>query len=552
MKGISYNYNNDTQYLSITVLPSEMEQDVDTQSIIDSLKDTPYADFYVSKRALKTTCDKANLAFKTGDTSAITAEIAQLRHAEVEFIISEDALSASLRLTAPYGGKMPNAITIRNLAYKNRIRRGVGLRHIEALLTEAAKVEPGDIVEGVIAKGLPAKNGKNSRFIPLVPNALERVLKPKTDDSSKSDLRNLGDIICVKVGTPVLRRTAPTQGRKGFDVKDTLLIAKPGKWLDFKMGMNTVVSDDDDNILIAKMSGMPKYHNLKMDIDETFICNGVNVGTGHVTYEGAILVNGDVAEKMIVKATKDITINGFVESAIIEAGGDIIITEGAMGKVVEDSEAFSCTLIAGGSIHIQHGQGIDLKAKGDITVARQLAYSRIHSGGGVTVGQLDKPMGNLFACDLTCQDKVEAGTLGAVAGSTLKVDFSPGLAVLTEKKDTIDDLLRHLRENNLRHKEKLALINQRLTHKDLASKVSEVKAMLHNETALLFWLEKKSLELQTRKDDYLANIKLKANKRLYSGVSAKLNNRNWRSERELERCEIRYDAHKWHYHPIID
>ncbi|MEG3767524.1 FapA family protein [Alteromonas sp. 14N.309.X.WAT.G.H12] len=551
MKGISYNYNNDTQFLTLTIDPGAMEQDIDRGGVIDYLSTTPYANFYVSKRSLKSLCDKANLAFKTGDTTPITADIAQLRHAEVEFVISKDALSASLRLTTPYGGKMPNAITVRNLAYKNRIRRGVGLRHIEALLSLAEDAEPGEIIEGVIAKGMPAKNGKNSRFIPLVPNALERVLKPQTDDNNKTDLRNLGDVVCVKVGTPVLRRTPPTQGRKGFDVKDTLLIPKPGKWLDFKMGTNTAVSDDDENVLIAKMSGMPKYHNLKMDIDETFICKGVNVGTGHVTYEGAILVNGDVAEKMIVKSPKDITINGFVESAHIEAGGDIIITEGAMGKVDDNSQNYSCTLIAGGSIHIQHGQGIDLRAKGDITVSRQLAYSRIHSGGGVTVGQLDKPMGNLFACELICQDKVEAGTLGAVAGSTLKVDFSPGLAVLTEKKETIDELLKHLRENNLRHKEKLALIVQRLTHKDLEHKVSEVKAMLHNETALLFWLEKKSIELQTRKDEYVARIKLKANKRLYTGVSAKLNNRNWRSERELESCEIRYNAHQWHYHPIV-
>jgi len=50
---------------------------------------------------------------------------------------------------------------------------------------------------------------------------------------------------------------------------------------------------------------------------------------------------------------------------------------------------------------------------------------------------------------------------------------------------------------------------------------------------------------------YQSGIKLVANKRLYSGVSAKLNNRNWRSEREYDRAKVFYDAHQWVYEPIV-
>ena len=61
---------------------------------------------------------------------------------------------------------------------------------------------------------------------------------------------------------------------------------------------------------------------------------------------------------MQIKAAGDVTINGFVESAYIESGGDIIITEGAMGKVNDTQGEFQCRLVAAGSIHVQHGQGI--------------------------------------------------------------------------------------------------------------------------------------------------------------------------------------------------
>lgn len=531
--------------------PSEFTSEVDIREIKKQLESGETKRLYVSEKALKSACDRANHYFKTGDGTIVQERIGERKNAEVEFRVPDDGMHANLVLTTPYGGKLPALSTIKSLAIKNRVIRGVSTKKIESMLSNARRAEPGTVLEETIAKGLPAKNGKNSKFIPLVPNALERVLKPQADDGERVDMRNLGEIICVKANTPVLRRTAPTQGRSGFDVKDNKLPAVAGEWVDFKMGSGTVVSDGDANLLMSTISGMPKYRDQIMNIDDTFICNGVNVGTGHVNYEGAVLVNGDVTEKMQIKAAGDVTINGFVESAHIEAGGDIIITEGAMGKVNDSQGEFQCKLVASGSIHVQHGQGIDIQCGGNITVGRQLAYSRLRCGGAVIVGQIDKPMGNLFACDIISQDRVEAGTLGAVSGSTLKVDFSPGFNQLLERKDSLDELLRQIRENNLKHKEKIALIQGKKIPKELQHKAAEALELFNNESALLEWLENKANDVKSAKENYQSDIKLIANKRLYPGVSAKLNNRNWRSEREYDRAQIHYDAHQWHYEPLI-
>ena len=180
-----------------------------------------------------------------------------------------------------------------------------------------------------------------------------------------------------------------------------------------------------------------------------------------------------------------------------------------------------------------------------------MAYSRLRCGGAVIVGQIDKPMGNLFACDIISQDRVEAGTLGAVSGSTLKVDFSPGFNQLLERKDSLDELLKQIRENNLKHKEKINLIQGKKVPKELQRKVAEALELFNNESALLEWLENKANDVKAAKENYQSDIKLIANKRLYPGVSAKLNNRNWRSEREYDRALIRYDSHQWHYDPLI-
>ena len=551
MNGVTISFDKSRTYINLMLNPSEFTSEVDIREIKKQLESGETKRLYVSEKALKSACDTANHYFKTGDGTIVQERIGERKNAEVEFRVPDDGMHANLVLTTPYGGKLPALSTIKSLAIKNRVIRGVSTKKIESMLSNARRAEPGTVLEETIAKGLPAKNGKNSKFIPLVPNALERVLKPQADDGERVDMRNLGEIICVKVNTPVLRRTAPTQGRSGFDVKGNKLPAVAGEWVDFKMGSGTVVSDDDANLLMSAISGMPKYRDQIMNIDDTFICNGVNVGTGHVNYEGAVLVNGDVTEKMQIKAAGDVTINGFVESAHIEAGGDIIITEGAMGKVNDSQGEFQCKLVASGSIHVQHGQGIDIQCGGNITVGRQLAYSRLRCGGAVIVGQIDKPMGNLFACDIISQDRVEAGTLGAVSGSTLKVDFSPGFNQLLERKDSLDELLRQIRENNLKHKEKIALIQGKKIPKELQHKAAEALELFNNESALLEWLENKANDVKSAKENYQSDIKLIANKRLYPGVSAKLNNRNWRSEREYDRAQIHYDAHQWHYEPLI-
>ncbi len=551
MNGVTISFDKSRTYINLQLNPSDFTSEVDSREIRKQLESGETKRLYVSEKALKSACDTANHYFKTGDSTVVQERIGERKNAEIEFRIPEDGMQASLILTTPYGGKLPTLGTIKSLAVKNRIVRGLSTKVIESMLNQARQSPPGAVLERVVAKGLPARNGKNSKFVPLVPNALERVLKPQTGDGERVDMRNLGEVICVKVNTPVLRRTEPTKGRSGFDIKGNKIPAVAGEWVNFKMGSGTVVSDSDANLLMSAISGMPKYRDQIMNIDDTFICSGVNVGSGHVNYEGAVLVNGDVTEKMQIKAAGDVTINGFVESAYIESGGDIIITEGAMGKVNDTHGEFQCKLVAAGSIHVQHGQGIDIQCSGNITVGRQLAYSRLRCGGAVIVGQIDKPMGNLFACDIISQDRVEAGTLGAVSGSTLKVDFSPGFNQLLERKDSLDELLKQIRENNLKHKEKINLIQSKKVPKELQRKVAEALELFNNESALLEWLENKANDVKAAKENYQSDIKLIANKRLYPGVSAKLNNRNWRSEREYDRAQIRYDSHQWHYDPLI-
>lgn len=550
MDGIYLSIDDGDKYLDLTIKPEEIEGRLDAKTLLKYIRDGEFGNFFIFEDSVAQAVSTFKNKAKLDSTDDIFERIGERRDAVAKFRLAEGDMSATLTLTAPYAGKNTTLANLLSMAKHAGIIKGLSRKRLQKMLEELESFEPGDVAEDIVAKGLPPKNGKNSRIVPLVPNALERILRPQEKDGSKVDMRNLGDIICVKAGTAVAKRLPPTEGRDGFTVAGTPVDAMPGQWASFKPGAGTVISEDDENLLVSEINGMPKFQDEKMWVDDTFISKGVNVGTGNINYDGAVLVNGDVTENMKIVASGDVTINGFVESATIQAGGDIIITEGAMGKVNDANTEFGSSLIAQGNVHVAHGQGLDIMCNGNVTVGRQLAYSRIVCRGSVIVGPPDRPNGNLFACTIESQDSVKAGTLGAVSGSTLSIDFSAGLNLLMEKKDQLDELLEQIQNNHRRHENKISFIKSKKIPAAMATKAQEAVSLYNNEKYMLEWLEEKVRILKESRDKYTEEIGLLATQRLYPGVVVRLNNRSWKAEREYPRAKIHFFEHQWQYAPM--
>jgi uncharacterized protein (DUF342 family) len=551
MLGITLQINDTDQYLDLIITPDLIKDKVEANVIFELVQKSEFKYFFIFDENIIDAVNSYKSATKDNISAVIEHRIGERRDTQIKCRIVDDQLSAYLTITSGYAGKLPSVKSLLKELNSFGIKRGISNKRLISLVQKSVQAFPGEVFEELIAKGLAPRVGKSSKLKPLVQNALDRILRPQTVGSARVDMRNLGAIICVQKETELLRRMPPSDGRKGFTVGGDVIDAKSGEWIKFIPGDGTVISDGDENLLIADISGMPKFKDQKMWVDNIFTCKGVNVGSGNVNYDGSVLVNGDVTEKMEIHATGDVTVNGFVESAIIHAGGDIIITEGAMGKVNDSGTEYSTSLTSKGSVHVQHGQGLDINCNGNVTVGRQLAYSRINCNGKVSVGSIDKPNGNIFACTVKCQDKVSAGTLGAVSGSNLSIDFSEGFNTLLERKDTLDELLKKTKQNNNRHLERINLINSKFIPKDMQLRVDEANQLFQNENQLLDWLESKSKEMHKAKEQYQTDIQLVANKRLYPGVVVKLNNRTWRADREYDRANICFHGHQWHVEPLI-
>ncbi|TDF41595.1 DUF342 domain-containing protein [Alteromonadaceae bacterium M269] len=550
MQGLTLQINDNNQ-LQIIVEPSEVRGVLDAKTLITFVTKSKYSDLVIFEDKLLNVVALYNESKNTNSTKTLTEVIGERQNADIKFRISDDSMSAFVTVTAPQGGEPASFEDLSIKAKHSGIVRGLSTKRLKMLAEWCETAKPGDTNDELIAKGLPAKNGRMSRVKPLVPNALERILKPQKSDNNKVNMRNLGDIICVKVGTKLLQRIPPTDGRAGYTVTGAEVEPQQGKWVDLDVSEGTEISPEDDNYLIAAIDGMPKFKDGRMWVDDTYICSGVNVGSGNIKYDGAVLVNGDVTENMQIEAEGDVTINGFVESARIIAKGDIIITEGAMGKVSGGGDIERTThLISQGSVHVQHGQGINIECKGNVTIGRQLAYSQIKCNGSVTVGDTDKPSGTLFSCKISCHKAVTAGTLGAVSGSQLSIDYSDGYNDLLKRREILDNLVNQLGNTVNRHKGKISEFSIDNCPPHLRDKLEQFNMLVDDETRNHEWLLAKLALLQREKDEYADNLKVTAYNKIFPGVSIKLNTKVWRAEREYRTALIAHSDHIWNYEPL--
>ena len=60
--------------------------------------------------------------------------------------------------------------------------------------------------------------------------------------------------------------------------------------------------------------------------------DGVNIKSGNVTFLGTVIVNGNVEDGYNVKASGNIEVNGAVGASRLESDGDIIVSQGIVGR----------------------------------------------------------------------------------------------------------------------------------------------------------------------------------------------------------------------------
>ena len=108
-------------------------------------------------------------------------------------------MSAHITITRAYGGDAITAGQITQALNEQYIVSGILYEEI----TNA--VQEGEVLKREIAVGKPPQPGEDSQFISLIPEMKDRC--PAADEDDHVDYRNLGDIVSVTAGDPLMRLT---------------------------------------------------------------------------------------------------------------------------------------------------------------------------------------------------------------------------------------------------------------------------------------------------------------------------------------------------------
>jgi uncharacterized protein (DUF342 family) len=150
---------------------------------------------------------------------------------------------------------------------------------------------------------------------------------------------------------------------------------------------------------------------------------------------------------MRVVATGDITVSGFVESAFLDAGGDITITSGVIGKKqdVENNNIseikMSTTINAKGKVFAKHCQYVEINSQSDVIIENQLMHSVVNVAGKLWVGDQQKANGKLIAGFISAGTSVHAGIVGASAGNPTIIVFDKNIEKFHAKIQRIEERL---------------------------------------------------------------------------------------------------------------
>ena len=553
---VSNNKNN----IDLVLSPIKTESVLTVADIQELIESSSYRNLYVVNGNVKNAIAELKSVLKPlkeGHTGReIKYQILERRDATFAIEIAGDLMSATAEVTTAFGGKHFSAKEILNLAQASNVCKGFSKEKLVKLAEQATKEPPGSVVKGEIAHGKLPIDGKNAYIKHLGESAQDRILQPKERDDGSVDMRDLGDIICVKIGDPLAKKIPYTDGILGYTVTGEILPPSPGADIEMCVGEGTILSEKNNSILISTLIGLPRIIENGMEVDSVYRLKSVDISTGHVKFEGSVIIDGNVGEGMKVTATGDISIGGFVESATLDAGRDITIGNGIIGKkqdieVLDVSKArMSVNIKAGGKVYAKYSQYADITCD-SLRIEKQVMHNIIRVDKSLWVGNKDRANGKLIAGYTSAGEFVSAGIIGATAGSFTIITFSDKMNDYLQRIEQIDLAIKTETDqsNELRvAATKLKSLPKEKAKPELLSKVAaNYKYHIEKITELVF--EKESLDEILQ--EYMNNVFVEANERVYHGVQVTIGEFQEKSLREYGPSRFKYNERKVHITPLV-
>ncbi|MBR1628095.1 MAG: DUF342 domain-containing protein [Lachnospiraceae bacterium] len=258
-------------------------------------------------------------------------------------------------------------------------------------------------------------------------------LRPKYNEDGSVDYRELNTINNVEEGALLARLIPAEPGEPGKDVRGNVVHTRHVNNTHLKYGKNVRISEDKKE-LYATTNGHVKLADEQVYVSDVYtVPNDVDNSTGNIEFTGNVHIRGNVRGGFSVIARGDVVVEGVVEDALIQAGGQVIIKRGVHGmqKGIIDAE---------GNVISQFIENATIFSGGYIE-SGSIIYSEVNASKDVIVN--DKK-GFIQGGIIRAGGKVESHTMGSSMGAKTRIEV--GMA--PEKKEQYTMLQRDIAAKN--------------------------------------------------------------------------------------------------------
>ena len=270
------------------------------------------------------------------------------------------------------------------------------------------------------ACGTPVQEGEDGRVIEHYPRQLNKSVK--LDERGVADYRALNYMQVINEGDAICDIIPPKAGVAGMRVDGAVAEPRVGKAPAVPAGANTKISEDGTKLLAAK-TGHLEFDGSKFLVKLILdIPTDVDYNTGNIEYNGDIHIRGDVRATFVVKATGNITIDGLVEAATVEAGGDVLISCGVLG----DNSAL---IKSGGNVRAKYIDNCVVYA-GKSVFADCIMSSQVYSDESV---QVTSGRGAIIGGTIVAAHSIKSKLVGTESGRKTEIELGTLTYVKAEK-----------------------------------------------------------------------------------------------------------------------
>ncbi|MCR4744387.1 MAG: FapA family protein [Lachnospiraceae bacterium] len=255
--------------------------------------------------------------------------------------------------------------------------------------------------------------------------------KPTVKEDGSVDFFELNKYATCKAGGRLALLHLEKQGKVGADVYGKKIL--PPKVKAFKLipGKNVRLSEDGME-LYAESDGHVKLVKDKVEVSGVLEIPSIDTSSGNVlNYQGNMLIKGNVSTGFKVSATGDIEIQGVLESADVEAGGQITVVKGINAK--ERS-----SVKAGTNVISKYVENANIEAGGYVH-ADCIINSHVVAVDSITV---EGKKAQVAGGSIRATNYVSVG----IAGSPMEIQTSIEVGTSPEKKARLDEILKRQAE----------------------------------------------------------------------------------------------------------